>query len=195
MEDPVANAILNQYFRRLEQALSLLPAERREQIVEDLRAHIEDALRSEPDRSEAAVLAVLDRVGDPDEIAQEALADATDGDAVATPAGRRAGLGTASGNSAPRKAAIRLRLLVPVALALAAVVVAIPTLTGGSSAAPNRTTRDSGSVPPTSSSGWLPSGDVSGGGGVDSFRCSPQTMTGSESTATLEADATQVGSG
>ena len=73
MEDPVADAILNQYFRRLEQALSLLPAERREQIVEDLRAHIEDALRSEPDRSEVAVLAVLDRVGDPDEIAQEAL--------------------------------------------------------------------------------------------------------------------------
>ena len=92
MEDPVADAILNQYFRRLEQALSLLPAERREQIVEDLRAHIEDALRSEPDRSEAAVLAVLDRVGDPDEIAQEALADATDGDAVGTPppAGARA---------------------------------------------------------------------------------------------------------
>ena len=37
--------------------------------------------------------------------------------------------------------------------------------------------------------------DVSGGGGVDSFRCSPQTMTGSESTAALEADATRVGSG
>ena len=41
----------------------------------------------------------------------------------------------------------------------------------------------------------MPSGDISGGGGVDSFRCSPQTVTGSESTATLEADATEVGSG
>ena len=48
---------------------------------------------------------------------------------------------------------------------------------------------------PVTKSGWIPSGDISGGGGVDSFRCSPQTVTGSESTATLEADATQVGSG
>jgi hypothetical protein len=189
MEDPVADAILNQYFRRLEQALSALPAEGREQIVEDLRAHIEDALRSEPDRSEAAVLAVLDRVGDPDEIAHEALAGATDGHAV--------GLGTASGNSAPsgpRKAALRLRLLAPVVLSLAAVVVAILALTGGApAAAPDRTASDP--APGTTKDGWLPSGDVSGGGGVDSFRCSPQTMTGSESTAALEADGTRVGSG
>ena len=43
MEDPVANAILNQYFQRLEQALSELPAERRAQIVEDLRTHSKNA--------------------------------------------------------------------------------------------------------------------------------------------------------
>ena len=105
MEDPVADAILNQYFRRLEQALSRLPAERREQIVEDLRAHVEDALRSEPDRSEATVLAVLDTVGDPDEIAQEALTDATDADAFGAPAvGLHTGAGTTSGNSVPRAA-------------------------------------------------------------------------------------------
>ena len=146
MEDPVADAILNQYFRRLEQALSLLPAERREQIVEDLRAHVEDALRSEPDRSEATLMAVLDQVGDPDEIAQEALADAADGDAVRSPAaGERAGVGTTSGNSvptAPRRTALRLRLLAPLALALAVAVVAILTLTGGSAAAPSRATAD-----------------------------------------------------
>lgn len=199
MEDPVADAILNQYFRRLEQALTLLPAGRREQIVEDLRAHIEDALLSEPDRSEAAVLAVLDRVGDPDEIAQEALADATDWGAVGAPAGRAASLGTHSGNSATtarRKAALRLRVLAPVALAIAAVVVAILTLTGGSSAsAPNRPTPDPGGATGTRSGGWLPSVEVSGGGGVDSFRCRPQTVTGSESAAALKAGGTQVGSG
>jgi hypothetical protein len=49
--------------------------------------------------------------------------------------------------------------------------------------------------PPVTKSGWLPSQDVSGGGGIDAFRCSPQTVTGSESTATLEAAATRVGSG
>ena len=196
MEDPVADAILNQYFRRLEQALSVLPAERREVIVEDLRAHIEDALRSEPDRSEAAVLAVLDRVGDPDEIAQEALVDATDGGVVGSPAGRRAGLGTVGGSSgpmAPRAAALRLRLLAPVVVVLAVVVVAILTLTGGFSAAAPK--GDPAATRGTSSSGWLASVDVSGGGGVDSFRCSPQTVTGSESTAMLEADATRVASG
>jgi hypothetical protein len=177
MEDPVANAILNQYFRRLEQALSQLPADRREQIIEDLHAHIEDALRSEADRSEAAVLAVLDRVGDPDEIAQEALADVTD-----------AGVGTT-------RASGRAYLMAPVALALAAAVIAILTLTGGSSAAPNRTATGPAAASGASNSGWLPSGDVSGGGGVDAFRCSPQTVTGSESIAALEADAAQVGSG
>ena len=52
-----------------------------------------------------------------------------------------------------------------------------------------------GGGPPVTKSGWVPSGDISGGGGVDSFRCSPQTVTGSESTATLEAGATRVGSG
>jgi hypothetical protein len=200
MEDPVADAILNQYFRRLEQALSLLPAERREQIVEDLRAHIEDALRSEPDRSEASVLAVLDRVGDPDEIAQEALSDAADGGDVGTPAGGRAGLGTASGNSAstePSKAGLRPRLLASVAVVLAVVVLAILTLTGGfSAAAPSRTATDPvGGGAPIAKNGWLASVAVSGGGGVDSFRCSPQTVTGSESTAELEGDATRVGSG
>ena len=77
MEDPVANAILNQYFLRLEQALSELPAERRAQIVEDLRTHVEECLLAESVHSDATVLAILDRVGDPDEIAREALADET----------------------------------------------------------------------------------------------------------------------
>ena len=68
------------------------------------------------------------------------------------------------------------------------------TLTGGSAAAPSKAAADPGGVPVTKS-GWIPSGDISGGGGVDSFRCSPQTVTGSESTATLEAGAIKVGSG
>jgi hypothetical protein len=75
MEDPVADAILNQYFRRLEQALSGLAPERRAQIVEDLRTHVQESLQAESDHSDATVLAILDRVGDPDEIAREALAD------------------------------------------------------------------------------------------------------------------------
>ncbi len=65
----------NQYFRRLEQALSDLPVDRRTQIIEDLRAHVEESLAGEADRSDATVLSILDRLGDPEEIAQEAMAD------------------------------------------------------------------------------------------------------------------------
>ena len=80
-------------------------------------------------------------------------------------------------------------LLAPAALAVAAVVVAILALTGGfSAAAPGRAATDPAPRAALMKSGWVPSGDISGGGGVDSFRCSPQTVTGSESTATLEAD-------
>ena len=75
MEDPVADAILNQYFRRLDQALSGLAPERRAQIVEDLRTHVEECLQAESDHSDATIMAILDRVGDPDEIAREAMAD------------------------------------------------------------------------------------------------------------------------
>ena len=58
MEDPVANAILTQYFRRLEQALSDVPVDRRAQIVEDLRAHVDECLEAEPEHSDAAVMAM-----------------------------------------------------------------------------------------------------------------------------------------
>lgn len=75
MDDPVADAILNQCFRRLEQALSRRPADRRKRILEDLRAHVTESIAAEPDRSDAAV---LDRAGDPDEIAREAIADTSD---------------------------------------------------------------------------------------------------------------------
>src|SRR5579884_3227020 len=75
MEDPVGNAILAQYFRRLEKALRGLPPDRREQIIDDLRTHVDECLQAETEHSDATVLAILDRVGDPDEIAREALAD------------------------------------------------------------------------------------------------------------------------
>ncbi len=203
-DDPVVNAILSQYFRRLEQSLSGLPADRRRQILEDLRAHVTESLDAEPDHSDASVLAVLDRVGDPDEIAREAVADTSE--SVISP-------GSPTGLRERLSGRPTLRLGGTLALAasvVAAVSVVVLTVTGGSSAAPTRgrasltlAARISGrrqaapyAVAPVSKGGWLPAGDVSGDhhspGASD---CGPQTVTGSESAATLEANASQVASG
>ena len=135
MEDPVADAILNQYFRRLEQALSGLAAERRAQIVEDLRTHVDECLRAEFDHSDATVLAILDRVGDPDEIAREALAD----DAMRGAAGATAASDSAATRWAPSALLRRWRLAASgLVLIIAAVVVVISLTSGRSPASPTK---------------------------------------------------------
>ena len=166
MEDPVADAILNQYFRRLEQALGGLAAERRAQIVEDLRAHVAECLRAESDHSDATVLAILDRVGDPDEIAREALADETMPGAVGAMSD------SAATRSAPNALLRRWRLTVPGLVLIIAVVGVVISLTSGRS--PASPTKGSGAtvhgrlvsaqIDPSGSArgGWLPASDVSG---------------------------------
>jgi len=202
MEDPVADAILSQYFRRLEQALTGLPAERRAQIVEDLRAHVQECLRAESDHSDQTVLSILDRVGDPDEIAREALADETlpgAGGAIAT-------ADSAATRSGPRASRRMLWLTAPGLVLLIAAVVVVISLTSGRS--PASLTKESApkvhgilvaahSDPSGSpKGGWLPAGDVSGDhqspGGSD---CAPQTTSGSASASALEAGASKVASG
>jgi len=198
MEDPVADAILSRYFRRLEQALSELPADRRAQIVEDLRAHVEESLAAEPERSDATVLAILDRLGDPDEIAQEALADEA-------AAGADGGLtkGTGAPAPLPRAGVVRRRLGVAAAAlvaALAVVVVAL-SLTGGTSSAGPRTatTRvDAAARLLVSQLTTTTAGSPSASVGADGPAiCAPTTDAASSggSPAALEAKGTQVASG
>lgn len=55
------------YLRRLESAAARLPAGRREELVEEIRGHVADALGAIGD-DEAAVRGVLDRLGSPEEI-------------------------------------------------------------------------------------------------------------------------------
>jgi uncharacterized membrane protein len=64
---------VDDYVRHLERSLSGLPADRRQEIVADIEEHI-SALLAELDRapSEADVRNVLERVGDPADIAAEA---------------------------------------------------------------------------------------------------------------------------
>jgi hypothetical protein len=203
MEDPVADAILNQYFRRLEQALSGVPVDRRTQIVEDLRAHVAECLDAEPDHSDATVLAILDRLGDPDEIAREALADDAEEASSGSeddPERTRASTGPAAllRNRPWLTGGALLVLAVAVALVLVSVTgsrAVDPPVAATAPANAQVNFVASHAPPGTNQNGWLPAGYVSGGGGIDNSECSPQTMSGSESTSTLESGTTKVASG
>ncbi|WP_131735573.1 HAAS signaling domain-containing protein [Actinomadura roseirufa] len=64
--------LIEEYVGRLEAAARVLPADRRTELVEEIRDHIATVLAQSPDRDEAAVRTVLDRLGTPEEIVQEA---------------------------------------------------------------------------------------------------------------------------
>lgn len=60
------------YFDPLKRELSDLPPEQRRDLVEGIRSHVEDALATTPDPSEAEVRNVLEQLGEPAGIAEEA---------------------------------------------------------------------------------------------------------------------------
>jgi uncharacterized membrane protein len=67
--------LVDDYLRRLDAAASALPAYRRDELVSEIRDHIQEALRQAPAGDEAAVRSTLERLGSPEEIAA-AAADA-----------------------------------------------------------------------------------------------------------------------
>ena len=77
MSSTDSDAIVSDYFRRLEALLGGLSHADREQLLGEIHEHVREALAGLPVASEAAVREVLERVGRPDEIAREALADRT----------------------------------------------------------------------------------------------------------------------
>jgi uncharacterized membrane protein len=60
------------YLDQLERELSDLPRKGRSELVAEIRDHVDQALAAKPDPSEADVLNVLERLGDPADIAEEA---------------------------------------------------------------------------------------------------------------------------
>jgi hypothetical protein len=66
--DPLAD----DYLRRLDAAASALPADRREELVSEIRDPLQEALRQTPAGDTAAVRNVLERLGTPEEIAAAA---------------------------------------------------------------------------------------------------------------------------
>jgi hypothetical protein len=82
VNDP--DTLVGDYLARLEAAAGVLPAERRAELVDEVRSHIADA-RAEGAQDEAAVRTVLDRLGPPAEIVAAA------GDAAGIGGGEGAG--------------------------------------------------------------------------------------------------------
>lgn len=70
--DMMTRHSVEDYLDRLDRELADLPAVRRRELVDEIRGHIAEALASTPDPSEADVRNVLDRLGDPSDIAAEA---------------------------------------------------------------------------------------------------------------------------
>ena len=66
--------IVEDYLRRLDAAAAGLPAERRAELVADIREHIDAALHAQGDEVDARN--VLERLGPPEQIAAEATDDA-----------------------------------------------------------------------------------------------------------------------
>ena len=63
---------VGEYLRRLQRSMADLPAERREEILAEIEEHIAEDLAEDPAATDADVRNVLERVGDPDDIAAEA---------------------------------------------------------------------------------------------------------------------------
>jgi uncharacterized membrane protein len=65
--------VIDRYLQELKRALHDLPSSRRQEIVDEIRGHIDEALAASPgEESEAQVRTILDQVGDPEFIAEEA---------------------------------------------------------------------------------------------------------------------------
>jgi hypothetical protein len=63
---------VGEYLRRLQRSMGDLPAQRRDEILAEIEEHIASGLAEFPSPTEADVRNVLERVGDPDDIAAEA---------------------------------------------------------------------------------------------------------------------------
>jgi hypothetical protein len=110
--------IVSQYLNRLEAALADVPADERESLVESIATHISEARATLSPHSEAAVRDILDRIGEPADIAREVIS-------------QRADLPTGEGHyRAPRRRTVIAIVIAGVAVAVLATLFAMhsPTL-------------------------------------------------------------------
>ena len=67
--------LVHDYLRRLQEAAAVLPADRRFDLLADVREHIAVTLEQSPSSDEAHTRHVLDRLGSPEELVEAALGD------------------------------------------------------------------------------------------------------------------------
>lgn len=72
MTAPHADQLIDGYLARLRVAAADLPSSVRDELIEDMRAHIAEARAREPQETDATVLNMLDRLGEPDVVVAEA---------------------------------------------------------------------------------------------------------------------------
>ena len=82
------SSVVGEYLRELQRSMKDLPSKRRDEILAEIEDHITEGLAELDSPTEADVRNVLERVGDPRDIAAEARQDA-DPDSTEAPAGRR----------------------------------------------------------------------------------------------------------
>jgi uncharacterized membrane protein len=71
-QDPMATQAVKEYLHDLEAELRDLPRSRRQELLGEIHEHIDSALAEAPAHDEAEVRNVLDRLGEPSDIAEEA---------------------------------------------------------------------------------------------------------------------------
>src|ERR1700737_3676745 len=72
MTAPHADQLIDGYLARLREAAADLPSSVRNELVEDMQAHIGEARAREPVETDATILNILDRLGEPDAVVAEA---------------------------------------------------------------------------------------------------------------------------
>jgi hypothetical protein len=69
---PHAEQLIDGYLARLRVAATDLPASVRDELIEDMRAHIAEARTRETEETDATILNILDRLGEPELLVAEA---------------------------------------------------------------------------------------------------------------------------
>ncbi len=80
-----ADPLVEDYLRHLEAVAAVLPEYRRAELLAEIREHLAEAMRQVPAGDEAAVRAVLERLGSPEEIVAAAADPMPDGQFVPFP--------------------------------------------------------------------------------------------------------------
>src|SRR5438093_6325534 len=69
---PHADQLIDGYLARLNAAAGDLPKAARQELVDDVRAHITEARARESEETDAAILNILDRLGEPAAVVADA---------------------------------------------------------------------------------------------------------------------------